>query len=212
MTRMERQRINSLRRKTAAFVLASLLAISVLSAQSYEAEQRRLESTLERAQAEIVALQNLNRVQNADNDQMAEMLAAANADTEPTEDTGWQLIRMTKDYDELCRIVEAEAGGEPFEGKVAVAEVVLNRVDSPDFPGTIHDVIFQPGQFDPLDDGRFYTITVSPESRQAVDRALRERTTPALYFMNPKTSGPVSRGWASRLEHINTIGLHAFYK
>ena len=52
-----------------------------------------------------------------------------------------------KELDELCRVMFLECRGEPFEGKVAVAEVILNRVISEDWPDTVHDVLSQRGQF-----------------------------------------------------------------
>ena len=47
----------------------------------------------------------------------------------------------------LAQLVEAEAGNQPFEGKCLIVDVVINRVESPDFPNTISEVIFQEGQF-----------------------------------------------------------------
>lgn len=52
-----------------------------------------------------------------------------------------------KELDELCRVMFLECRGEPFEGKVAVAETILNRVISEDWPDTVHDVLSQRGQF-----------------------------------------------------------------
>ncbi|MBE6974933.1 MAG: hypothetical protein E7436_05535 [Ruminococcaceae bacterium] len=53
----------------------------------------------------------------------------------------------------LARIVHAESKGEPYIGQVAVAAVILNRVDSPDFPNTLAGVIYQPGAFEPVMNG-----------------------------------------------------------
>lgn len=47
----------------------------------------------------------------------------------------------------ISQLVEAEAGNQPFEGKVKVAEVIINRIESENFPDTAEEVIFQPGQF-----------------------------------------------------------------
>lgn len=55
----------------------------------------------------------------------------------------------------LAQLVEAEAGNQPFEGKCLVADVVLNRVESEDFPNTISEVIFQDGQFSVTWNGAF---------------------------------------------------------
>ena len=59
-------------------------------------------------------------------------------------------------YDELellAQLVEAEAGNQPFEGKCLVADVILNRVESDEFPDTISEVIFQDGQFSVVKNG-----------------------------------------------------------
>lgn len=55
----------------------------------------------------------------------------------------------------LAQLVEAEAGGEPFEGKCLVVDTVLNRVESDDFPDTITEVIFQSGAFSVTKNGAF---------------------------------------------------------
>lgn len=55
----------------------------------------------------------------------------------------------------LAQLVEAEAGNQDFDGKCMVVDVVLNRVESPDFPNTISEVIFQDGQFSVITNGAF---------------------------------------------------------
>ena len=52
-----------------------------------------------------------------------------------------------KEYSELIRVMFLECRSEPFQGKVAVAEIVFNRVLSDYFPDTVHDVLSQRGQF-----------------------------------------------------------------
>lgn len=131
---------------------------------------------------------------------------------EPQTASGWQIIKLTNDYEDLCRMVEAEATGEGYEGKLAVAEVVLNRIKDGRFEKTISKVIFEPGQFDSVDDGRMQSAIVTNETRMAVDEALRGQKYDAIFFLNPEESGPISRGWASRLELVATIGNHKFYK
>ena len=56
----------------------------------------------------------------------------------------------------MSRIITAEAGNQPFEGQIAVGNVVMNRVASPRFASTVKDVIFQEGQFDPVRSGGVY--------------------------------------------------------
>ena len=59
----------------------------------------------------------------------------------------------------LARLVYLEARGESFEGQQAVAEVVLNRVLSPSFPGNVYDVVYQSGQFTPAGEIAYTTCT-----------------------------------------------------
>ena len=93
-----------------------------------------------------------------------------------------------KDYDALLRIVEAEAGGEDQNGKLLVANVVLNRVNSEVFPDTVWDVVMQReqgiAQFSPTVDGRFQNVHVSDDTIAAVERALygEDISQGALYF------------------------------
>lgn len=53
----------------------------------------------------------------------------------------------------ISQLVEAEAGNQPIEGKRLVVDVILNRVESPDFPNTVEEVIFQEGQFSVVKNG-----------------------------------------------------------
>lgn len=114
----------------------------------------------------------------------------------------------------LSRIICAESGGESLEGQIAVGNVVLNRVASPDFPDSIPEVIFddQHGvQFEPVANG---TVTGEPTelSLEAARRVLSGENTVggALYFFAPALS-PGTWIDASRA-YLQTIGCHRFYQ
>ena len=96
------------------------------------------------------------------------------------------------EMEELSILVEAEAGNQSFEGKCRVVDVVLNRVESPDFPNTIHDVIFQPGQFSVINNGAYdraaYNMQESDYSAVEVEIQLHENKE-ILYFNNCSTVG-----------------------
>lgn len=115
-------------------------------------------------------------------------------------------------YDEaqmLMRIAQAEATGDGVEGKAAVMMVVLNRVKDPAFPDTIEEVIFDPGQFSPVSDGRYYDVTIDVECHIALAEVERGTYSyiKALYFENAEAS------WqADNCEFLYTIGHHRFYK
>ncbi len=110
----------------------------------------------------------------------------------------------------LSRIIHAESGNQPLEGKIAVGNVVLNRVGSPCFPDTVYGVVFQRNQFTPAMTGSVY-CTPNAESVIAAKLCLDGANTAgeALYFVNPRTT-PGS--WASRNRpYVATIGAHAFF-
>lgn len=109
----------------------------------------------------------------------------------------------------LAHLIYAEAAGEPFEGKVAVAAVILNRLDNPQFPNTIEGVIFEPYAFEPVRNGRLWRGT-SARSYQALDEALRGRdpTNGALYFYNPRLVSPDNWIWSRKV--VRVIGRHHF--
>jgi spore germination cell wall hydrolase CwlJ-like protein len=112
----------------------------------------------------------------------------------------------------LERIVQAEAGGSGYNGMLAVANVVLNRVKSERFPNTVTEVVFAHRQFTPISDGRYYTIKVNDTARQVVKDALagaRLVGEDALYFCTPTASG---KGWfETALRKIDYIAPHNFY-
>jgi spore germination cell wall hydrolase CwlJ-like protein len=91
-----------------------------------------------------------------------------------------------QDFELLCQLVAAEAENQSFEGKRAVAAVVLNRVDYGwPFEDSIEEVIFQDGQFTCISDKRFFDAWayVSDEDREAVTAELSERKyNEYLYF------------------------------
>ncbi|AKP78263.1 MULTISPECIES: cell wall hydrolase [Priestia] len=119
-----------------------------------------------------------------------------------------------QDQDLLARLVEAEAKGEPYQGKVAVAIVVLNRVASPEFPNSIHDVIYQQlgngvYQFSPVANGAI-NQPASEESKRAVSEALSNpHENDALFFYNPKIA---ESQWVATQQVTAVIGNHVFAK
>lgn len=76
-----------------------------------------------------------------------------------------------EELDLFFRLVEAEAGNEAMVGKIAVANVVINRVRDKRFPNTVKEVIYQPYQFEPIVNGHI-NKKPSADSKEAVLRAL----------------------------------------
>lgn len=108
----------------------------------------------------------------------------------------------------LSHLIHAESGNQSLYGKIAVGNVVLNRVASPIFPNTIYDVIFQPGQFYDSYSGAI-TLDPSYESIVAAKLCLDGATVlPNAYWFN----GIGIPCWASHNKTLITnIGDHSFY-
>ncbi|PMC36094.1 cell wall hydrolase [Bacillus sp. UMB0899] len=108
----------------------------------------------------------------------------------------------------LAQLVHAEAKGEPFGGKVAVAEVVLNRVEHEQFPDTIKQVIYQENAFEPVANNSI-NKPADKESYKAVQEALEvnDNSKELLYFYNPETA---TDDWIRSRDVVKTIGNHAF--
>ena len=123
-----------------------------------------------------------------------------------------------EDYENMLRIVEAEAGGEDRTGKLLVANVIINRVKDNGFPDSVTDVIFQQEngvcQFSPIRDGRFYTVSVSDETVEAVEAALcgEDCSKGALYFMARKAADADMAAWFDKnLTRLFAYGGHEFF-
>ena len=124
--------------------------------------------------------------------------------------TSGDLFYDANDLYWLSRIIHAESGNQSLAGKIAVGNVVLNRVASSRFPNTVYDVIFQRGQFTPASSGTI-NRTPSTESIAAAKLCLEGTNTAgsALYFINARVS---PNSWAARNRpYVATIGAHTFY-
>lgn len=113
----------------------------------------------------------------------------------------------------LQKIVMAEAEGEPYEGKVAVANVVLNRLRSANFPNTITKVIYQKHQFSPVANGRLKRVRPSTETVKAVNAALNghKAVKDDTYFFLSLTLAQDLTVHHHRT-FVKKIGNHSFYK
>ena len=123
-----------------------------------------------------------------------------------------QLYITQNDIELMAKLVYAESRGEPFEGKIAVASVVLNRVLNQGFPNSIKEVIFQPKAFSCVKNGE---IVANPDQScyDAVLEAIsgKDPTNEALFFYNPAIA---TCSWMKSTEKRDTksIGHHVFFK
>ena len=136
-------------------------------------------------------------------------------ETEETEEAKEAVVLSESDYNTLLRIVQAESGGCDIIGKILVANVILNRVESDEFPDSIHGVVYQKYQFSPVIDGSIDRCKISDETREAVARALdgEDPSEGALYFMNRSKSAPKNVRWFdTKLSFLFKHGEHEFFK
>ena len=103
---------------------------------------------------------------------------------------GSKVQTQAGDLELLAALIECEAGGEPYEGKLAVGSVVLNRVASSHFPNSVVGVIYQSGQFSPVASGRFATV-LAREQMLPVHRRHR-RSSVAESRSNVSISGEIT--------------------
>ncbi|WP_165444022.1 cell wall hydrolase [Lachnoclostridium sp. Marseille-P6806] len=96
------------------------------------------------------------------------------------------------DLELLACVVQAEAGNQDLKGKELVVNVVLNRMDSDQFPNTIKEIIFQPGQFSTATDGAldraYYTVT--EDDYLSIQRTLTNRIDRDILFFTAGEYNP----------------------
>lgn len=110
----------------------------------------------------------------------------------------------------MANAVHGEARGEPYVGKVAVAAVIINRVESSTFPNSVSDVIFEPRAFTAVSDGQIW-LTPDDSAKEAVMDAMNgwDPSGNALYYFNPNTA---TSDWIWSRPQIKEIGKHIFCK
>jgi N-acetylmuramoyl-L-alanine amidase len=126
------------------------------------------------------------------------------AETEPEP----RLEPSEEEMELLARAVYSESRGEKFDGQVAVAAVILNRIDNPKFPNNVAGVIFQPQAFTAVSDGQFW-LEPNQTAYRAVEEALegKDPSLGALYYYNPYKA---TSWWIFTRPTITRIGRHIF--
>lgn len=112
------------------------------------------------------------------------------------------------DVELLAKVIQAEAGAEPYLGKVAVGGVIMNRIQNSQFPKTMAAVVYQPHAFESVSNGTIYK-PVSADARKAAQAAVSgwDPSGGALYFFNPAKT---NNAWIWARKIINRIGNHVF--
>ncbi|AYD41394.1 cell wall hydrolase [Clostridium fermenticellae] len=123
-----------------------------------------------------------------------------------------KLYITQNDLDLMSKVVYAESNCEPFEGKVAVASVILNRLKYPEFPKTIEGVVTQKGAFSCVNSNGTINAPKTDTCYKAVLEALKgyDPTGKAVFFYNPQIA--TSR-WMKDInkKNVKAIGNHVFF-
>ncbi len=171
----------------------------------------------QRTEKAVISFQKANkiRIDGIAGKQTQLLLYGNNASASVSRGTSSSSGTMSTDLYWLSRIINAEAGAEPYRGKVAVGSTILNRVASSEFPNTIKDVIFEYyngiPQYSPVAEGTIYN-TPSDESIQAARDALSgvKPVGNSTYFFNPDKSEGT---WiVNNKTYVTRIANHVFYK
>ncbi len=148
-----------------------------------------------------------------DSSQGAKSPGSSQPNKSKPKDTNVQAKNVPSGYSQndiklLANAVYGESRGEPYEGQVAVAAVILNRVQSASFPNTVSGVIFEPRAFTAVSDGQIW-LSPNEKAKEAVIDAINgwDPTGEALYYFNPNTA---TSGWIWTRPQIKQIGKHIF--
>ncbi len=199
-----------------------LFYLAFLSILTIEITFQRIQETNEVIAAEKMEIQigdgaeeNIDRVTHVLPEAVSERRTVIEQSV--TREMAYEL--SDEDYQTLLKIVEAEAGCEDENGKLLVANVVLNRVDSSRFPSTVKGVVYQADggkvQFTPAYNGRLQAVKVSEETKEAVQKALygEDISDGALYFVATGVAGEQKSSWFYRnLTYLFDYGNHSFFK
>lgn len=120
-----------------------------------------------------------------------------------------------KEIEIIERITEAEVTGGDIESKKNVVSVIINRLESDEFPDTIEKVVFQKRQFSPIADGRYYEVDITDDTKEAVGYVLINGViNDALFFCNPNdVKSSKNKKWFLALKYLFTDNSgHSFYK
>jgi N-acetylmuramoyl-L-alanine amidase len=115
---------------------------------------------------------------------------------------------MLNEVEKMARVVHGEARGESYIGKVAVAAVILNRIDDPLFPDNVGDVIYQTNAFTAVHDGQ-YNLEPNSYAYRAVIDAMQgwDPTYGSVYYYNPDLA---TNTWIFSRQSVTKIGNHLF--
>lgn len=106
----------------------------------------------------------------------------------------------------MALVVEAEAANQGYYGKQLVADVILNRVDSDEFPGSITKVLLQPNAFSTVWDGAAYRAEPTQETYDAIAAELLHRCNEDVLYFTSEGYSEYGQAWKQVGEHYFSTG------
>lgn len=178
---MENKKIGLLMLGIETLFLGMYLYINALPKAPYVEPERNYQIEIEQKpeiEAETIILK-MEENEEAIETLQTETETEVEAETEPetlseNEVPVYTIEKLSKitldDFYKICRVVMNEAGGESYKCQVAVAETIINRINSDKFPNTIEGVLYQPWQYSHASNGE-----VTDSVKEAVTQALEQK-------------------------------------
>lgn len=127
-------------------------------ALEYEKELEAQNNTIENLQAQLSYEESLKNNSSSSNNTSNRKSEGGNNYNIVTSKDGYANASSSGDLDVMAAIIYCEAGGEPYQGQLAVGSVIMNRINSSGFPDTLLGVLYQKSQFTPVMSGRFAVV------------------------------------------------------
>ena len=180
----------------------------VQSVRQKQEEERAAQAEIEALKKQILKQQQEERARREAEE------AKKKAEAEEKRRAARRIKYTEEDYQVLLRIVQAEAGICDARGKILVADVIINRVLSDEFPDSVTEVVYAPSQFQPVSNGSINSVKVTAETIECVNRALdgEDYSQGALFFMNRKGSGSAASWFDRHLDYLFAHDGHEFFK
>ena len=209
-----------------AELFAQQKAVVRLQEQAELEKSKEKMEQYEKKQAEIIE----QLKQNVERDRLAREEAIRQQNEEIDYSAYYTETSLNQEeYDMICAVVQAEAGGGTLEFREYVAGVIFNRLHSPYYPSTVYDVLHAPGQFTTISNYYDNTYPVDDVTREAVSRIFDGVDLQILYnlqyasaYCNPYTSSAKGLEWFQRLTFVyeakypendpNTRWVHWFFR
>ena len=185
----------------------------VQSVRQKEEEERAAQAEIEALKKQILKQQQEERARK-EAEEAKKKAEAAKREAEEKRRAARRIKYTEEDYQVLLRIVQAEAGICDARGKILVADVIINRVLSDEFPDSVTEVVYAPSQFQPVSNGSINSVKVTAETIECVNRALdgEDYSQGALFFMNRKGSGSAASWFDRHLDYLFAHDGHEFFK